>query len=57
MNGEGFWKRTNEKMRDCFDCEYAEFDYEPYYGGYQEKIVTGCRIDRDPAVCEDEEKE
>ena len=44
-------------MIGCFDCEYAEFDYEPYYGGYQEKIVTGCRIDQDPAVCEDEEEE
>ena len=30
-------------MKDCFDCEYAEFDVEEYYGGGKQKIVTGCK--------------
>ena len=30
-------------MKDCYDCEYAEFDVEEYYGGGKQKIVTGCR--------------
>ena len=30
-------------MKDCYDCEYAEFDVEEYYGGYKQKIVTGCK--------------
>ena len=30
-------------MSDCYDCDHAIFDYEEYYGGYREKIVTGCK--------------
>lgn len=30
-------------MKDCYDCEYAEFDVEEYYGGGKQKIVTGCK--------------
>ena len=30
-------------MKDCYDCEHAEFDYEEYYGGYKQEIVTGCK--------------
>ncbi|MCR4739155.1 MAG: hypothetical protein K5886_02710 [Lachnospiraceae bacterium] len=40
--------------RDCFDCEYAEYDVEEYFGGYREKIVIGCNS---PDECtEDKEK-
>ena len=37
-------------MMDCYDCEYAIFDYEEY----REKIVVGCKIDRDPDRCGEE---
>lgn len=30
-------------MKDCYDCEYAEFDTETYYGCGKQKIVTGCK--------------
>lgn len=36
----------------CYDCKYAIFDYEEYYGGYREKIVVGCKINGDPDECE-----
>ena len=36
---------------DCYDCKYAIFDYEEYYGGYREKIVVGCKINGDPDEC------
>ena len=42
---------------NCFDCEHAIFDYEAYYGGYREKIVTGCKINKDPDVCEEGEED
>jgi len=42
-------------MNNCFDCEFAEFDTEEYYGGYHEKIVTGCKLEREPETCEEEE--
>jgi hypothetical protein len=29
-------------MKDCYECKYAEFDTEEYYGGGKEKIVTDC---------------
>ena len=32
-------------MKDCYDCKYAEFDVEEYYGGGKQKIVTGCKSD------------
>ena len=32
-------------MKDCYDCEFAEFDVEEYYGGGKQKIVTGCKND------------
>ena len=34
-------------MKDCYDCEFAEFDTEEYYGGKQ-KIVSGCK---NPEFC------
>lgn len=40
-------------MTDCYDCKYAIFDYEEYYGGYEEKIVVGCKVERDPEGCEE----
>ena len=44
-------------MNDCFDCEYAVFDYEEYYGGYREKIVVDCKLHRDADTCGEEEDE
>lgn len=44
-------------MRDCYDCEYAVFDYEEYYGGYRQKIVIDCKIGSIPEECEEEEEE
>ena len=44
-------------MSDCFNCEYAEFDYEEYYGGYREKFVSGCKKEQDPEDCEEGEEE
>lgn len=38
-------------MKDCFDCEYAEFDIEEYYGGGKQKIVTGCK---NPEFCSEQ---
>ena len=38
-------------MKDCFDCEYAEFDTEEYYGGGKQKIVTGCK---NPESCSEQ---
>lgn len=43
-------------MADCFDCPYAIFDIEEYYGGGREKIVTGCKKDKFPEECEEEEE-
>ena len=42
---------------DCYDCEYAIFDYEEYYGGYRERIVVGCKLDKSPEECEEEDDE
>jgi len=43
---------------DCFSCEHAIFDHEEYYGGIQEKIVVGCKLNREPDRCgEDEDVE
>lgn len=42
---------------DCYDCPNAVFDYEEYYGGYKQKIVVGCKIDRDSDRCEEEDEE
>lgn len=44
-------------MNDCYDCEHAIFDYEEYYGGYREKIVIGCKLDREPERCGEEEED
>lgn len=41
---------------DCYDCKYADFDYEEYYGGYKQKIVVGCKapsIEDMPEWCEE----
>lgn len=40
-------------MSDCFDCEYAEFDYFEYFGGYRESFVSGCKLERDPDECKE----
>ena len=42
---------------DCYDCEHAIFDYEEYYGGIREKIVDGCKLNRDPDTCDKEKDE
>lgn len=42
---------------DCYDCKYAIFDYEEYYGGYREKIVTGCKLNREPERCGEENED
>lgn len=42
---------------DCYSCEYAIFDYEEYYGGIQEKIVVGCKLNREPDRCGEDEDE
>ena len=36
-------QKGGQEMKDCYDCEYAEFDVEEYYGGGKQKIVTGCK--------------
>lgn len=41
-------------MNDCYSCKYAIGDYEEYYGGYREHIVVGCKLDRDPDTCGEE---
>lgn len=38
-------------MKDCYDCEFAEFDTEEYYGGGKQKIVTGCNC---PEFCSEQ---
>lgn len=42
---------------DCYECEHAIFDYEEYYGGYIERIVVGCKLDKAPEECEGEDDE
>ena len=42
-------------MNDCYSCKYAIGDYEEYYGGYREHIVVGCKLDRDPDTCGEED--
>lgn len=33
-------------MNDCNNCEYAEFDYEEYYGtNRRQYFVSGCKKD------------
>ena len=44
-------------MNNCFECPFAIFDYEEYYGGGREKIVTGCKCDLDFETCGEEEAE
>ena len=36
-------QKGEPEMKDCYDCEFAEFDTETYYGGGKQKIVTGCK--------------
>ena len=36
-------QKGGQEMKDCYDCEFAEFDTETYYGGGKQKIVTGCK--------------
>ena len=45
------------QMADCYDCKYAIGDYEEYYGGYRQHIVVGCKLDRDPDTCGEEDDE
>ena len=42
---------------DCYDCEYAIFDYEEYYGGGKQRIVVGCKMNREPDRCGEEDEE
>ena len=50
MTGEG-------KYADCTDCPNALWDYETYYGTTQKQwFVCGCKKDREPESCEDEEQ-
>lgn len=44
-------------MNDCYSCKYAIGDYEEYYGGYRQHIVVGCKLDRDPDTCGEEDDE
>ena len=45
-----------DKYADCTDCPYALWDYESYYGTTQKEwFVCGCKKDRDPVNCEDDD--
>ena len=39
-------------MKDCTECEYAEWDYETYYGTTQKQyFVCGCKLNKEPERC------
>ena len=42
----------------CTECKSAQWDYEEYYGTTQkEYFVCGCKEDKDPEMCENEDYE
>lgn len=50
--------RENRVMRDCTECEYAEWDYETYYGTTQKQyFVCGCKLNKEPERCGEGDEE
>lgn len=44
------------KKADCTECPYAIWDYETYYNTTQKQyFVSGCRKDKSPEECEEED--
>lgn len=42
----------------CTECPYAIWDYETYYNTTQKQyFVSGCKQDKSPEECEEEESE
>lgn len=50
--------RKRGDLMNCTECPYAIWDYETYYGTTQKQyFVSGCRKDKSPEECEDEDGE